>query len=99
MRKLNLSNNMIQSLVDFPLNMPAEVTRSSIGVSALINLVHLDLSNNRLVALGGLERLVKLEHLNLSGNLVSSVLELPKLRVNIALVQLHMTGNPIAMKR
>ena len=78
------------------IDIPLEIT--NIGVSMLVNLTELNLANNRLMALDGLETLQMLLILDVSSNLISSVIEVCKLEKNKALVHLKLAGNPITNK-
>ena len=53
-----------------------------VGISFLVNLTELNLSNNRIIVLDGLESLSALAKLDVSKNLISSVTEVAKLGVN-----------------
>ena len=53
-----------------------------VGISFLVNLTELNLSNNRIIVLDGLESLAALAKLDVSKNLISSVTEVAKLGVN-----------------
>ena len=70
-----------------------------VGISFLVNLTELNLSNNRIIVLDGLESLSALAKLDVSKNLVSSVTEVAKLGVNKELKGLTLAGNPIANRR
>ena len=94
--QLNLSGNQISSLVQQ--NPPIGIN-NMVGVSLLVNLTELNLSNNRIIVLDGLESLAALAKLDVSKNLISSVTEVAKLGVNKELKQLSLAGNPIANRR
>ena len=70
-----------------------------VGVSLLINLTELNLSNNSLKSLDGLEALMKLVKLDVSKNMISSVTEVAKLGVNMELKELSLKENPVANRR
>ena len=69
------------------------------GVTCLINLTELNVSNNQLLSLDGLSTLQRLHLLDVSSNLISSVTEVAKLNMNGALRSLTLKANPIAGKR
>ena len=68
-------------------------------MTALVNLVELNVSNNQLLSLDGLKGLSKLRVLDAGSNLISSVTEVARLNQNVALECLTLKGNPIANKR
>ena len=70
-----------------------------VGLSLLVNLTELNLSNNRLFTLEGLEKLTKLAKLDVSQNMISSVTEVAKLGINMELRELTLQGNPISNRR
>ncbi len=62
----------------------------------MTNLISLDLSKNKIVVVQGLENLKLLQKLDVSFNMINSVFEVNKLKVNISLRFLELAGNPIA---
>ena len=61
-----------------------------VGIHLLVNLTELNLSNNSLIALDGLESLSKLVKLDISKNMIASVTEVAKLGVNMELKELSL---------
>ena len=70
-----------------------------VGIHLLVNLTELNLSNNSLITLDGLESLTKLVKLDISKNSIASVTEVAKLGINMELSELSLQGNPIANRR
>lgn len=64
--------------------------------SRLHSLVHLDLSNNCIWSLKGLERCALLSTLGLSGNYLATTSSLQPLQALAKLENLNLKGNPIA---
>ena len=101
MLNLNLASNQIRTLsgAHLTLTQTQQLGGASLGIACLVNLEELNISNNQLLSLDGLQSLAKLRVLDASSNLISSVTEVARLNMNINLRSLHLKGNPIANKR
>jgi len=87
---LNLAHNQIRSLGPLLGREPRPY---------LTKLTTLNLSNNAIASLFGLERLTALERLNVSDNDIVDFDEVRRIRHILSLRQLHVNGNPICHQR
>jgi len=97
LKVLNVSDNQLRTLSDVPTTTLSNLS-TSFGLSLLVNLVSLDVSNNKIMTLDGLQTLKLLQRLDISNNLIGSVIEINKLKCNGALRFLTLVGNPITQK-
>jgi Leucine-rich repeat (LRR) protein len=97
LKVLNVSENQLRTLSDVPTTTLSNLS-TSFGLTLLVNLVSLDVSNNKIMTLDGLQALRLLQRFDITNNLIGSVIEVNKLKCNGALRFLTLGGNPIAQK-
>ena len=97
LKVLNVSDNQLRTLTDVPTTTLSNLS-TSFGLTLLVNLVSLDVSNKKIMTLDGLTTLKLLQRLDISNSLIGSVIEINKLKCNVAIRFLSLAGNQIAQK-